>query len=215
MKHKYQKPTISIEYWSVTSDQLKKLYNFFNQRFPKSNIEITLTTTGQHSRICENFKEYLAEVAKIISNNEVVSKIEIIEREGSRTHTFKQIWIEISFGKHSSATIHVIGGDTDGSYKDWIEGAYAELIKLKEIFELKNDKVVNILNKEYNKIIFDPNGKILEKITKSLEPPEKKGEEQKNTQTQPKWWQQLLFLVIVGVIVGVIVAIIVYFLGLN
>jgi hypothetical protein len=142
-----------------------------------------------------------------------VYKIEISEREQSDSHTFKQIWATIFFGNYSSASMHIIGGDIDGSQKDWIEGAYAELVNLKKIFEITDDKVINVLDKKYNKIIFDPNGETHKKIMESLKPLDEKTNHQ-IIQLQPskeKWIRSL----IVTVIGGLIIAGIVYLFGWN
>lgn len=215
MRHTYNKPTISINYWTVHSNQLKKLYDFFTQRFPESNIEITIETHEGHNRTCENFNEYLEEIPKIFSNNETVSKIEISEREQSDSHNFKQMWVSINFGDYPSASMYIIGGDVDGSQKDWVEGAYAELIHLKEIFEITDGKVKKILEKEYDNIVFDPNEELYKKIIDSLKPSDKKNDSQTIVLQQPShketWFNRLIW----PIVVGLIIACIAYLLGWN
>lgn len=199
MKNDYKKPTIEINHWIVSSDDIEKLYNFFVKRFPKSNIEITLETKEGHTRICETFDEYSKEVPMIMSNHEVISKIKLGERdEVFGKHMYKQIWIDINFGEYSSASIHIIGGDIDGTYKDWIEGSYAELNKLKESFEITDEKISKILNHNYNKIIFDPDGEIHKKIIESLKP--KKDTATDKAEAGEKWSHFTLKQIIISLL---------------
>ena len=178
MRNEYSKPNIEINHWIVSSLDIQKLYEFFVRRFPESNVEILLESQEGHTRICESFDEYSKEVSLILSNNDIISNVKISVREGESLfeldrYKYKQIGINISF-EYSSTTIYVIGGDTDGSCKDSIEGAYTELLGLKKIFEITDDKVIEVLDKKYNKIIFDPNGETRKKIIESLKSIDKK-----------------------------------------
>ena len=170
MRHQYNKPRIEINYWIVNSKNIKKLYNSFKKRFPKSVINLNLETESGHNRIYETFEEYLEDISKIIEECEKVSKISILGSERKNMDIYKQAWISINFGKYCHARIHVVGGDTDGSHKDWIEGAYIELKKLKKIFEITDKKTIKILDKDYDKIVFDPNEEIKDKIQDTLTP---------------------------------------------
>ncbi len=222
MRNEYSKPNIEINHWIVSSLDIQKLYEFFVRRFPESNVEILLESQEGHTRICESFDEYSKEVSLILSNNDIISNVKISVREGESLfeldrYKYKQIGINISF-EYSSTTIYVIGGDTDGSCKDWIEGAYTELLGLKKIFEITDDKVIEVLDKKYNKIIFDPNGETRKKIIESLKSIDKK----LTTKSQPskgKWFNLIKIItnhpLVTTIISGIIIAGIVYFLGWN
>lgn len=214
MRHEYKKPNICINYCLVSSDHLERLYKFFSKRFPDSTIEIHLDTLSGHKRIYETYHEYLEDITKLLNDSEVVSEISITEREGAYMTTYKQMGISISFGNHSGSRVYIVGGDNDGSNNDWIEGTYSEMLKLKESFEIKDEDVKKILDKKYNKITFDPDGRIQEEITnlintqKALTTPPTKVElvNNKNPQYHP-WWGKIL--------ISVAIAGIIYYLGWN
>lgn len=210
MKHEYKKPTIEIRNWFVSSDHIRRLHEFFQKRFPESKIEISLETESGHTRIYETLNEYFEDIPKLLADSEIVSRIDVSEREGGEMYTYKQAWIDIVFGKYNSATIHVIGGDTDESNKDWVEGTYTEALKLKGIFEPKDISLMGRFNQLGNGIVFDPDGAKFEAVKK---PDNKTEQTQKVEVVNSKIsWHQTWWGVI---ILGVVIATIIYFLNLN
>lgn len=213
MRYQYKKPRINLNYWIVKSEDIKELYNFFSNRFPNSNIEINLETASGHNRTYENFEEYLKDIPKILADSEKITSISISERNTTKIHIYKQIWIQINFGEYCDASFHVISGDTDGSYKDWVEGSYAELNKLKRKFEITNKETIQILNKKYNKIIFDPNNEIYTQIKESI-----KANQRTTDKITPhkKWYQKGIFTkFLLPIVIALFAGYILYLFGWN
>ncbi len=208
MKHKYKKPTIEIKNWFVSSDHIKRLHEFFTKRFPESDIEISLETESGHTRIYETLDEYYEDLPKLIADSEVVSTIQISERESGAMHHYKQAWIDIGFGKYSGAAMHVIGGDTDETNKDWVEGTYTEALKLKDIFEVNDKNVLKYFGVDRSQVVFDPEGTKYNDAKNSREQKEDKPQQVEVVNNQLTWYQKPFGQIVIGLIIAVVAGII-------
>src|SRR5260221_12180184 len=104
MKNQYTRPTINFDNWIVTTENIKRIYDFFLQRFSVKQIEITLETEEGNNRVFENFDEFTSEIPIIEKNKEVIKKIQIIHRVNDIkdfSNTYKQMCITIQFHPYS------------------------------------------------------------------------------------------------------------------
>lgn len=63
----------------------------------------------------------------------------------------------------------MIAADTDGGYKEWVNETYAEINKLKNIFEVKDIIIQDMLNERFKSgIVFDPDGIIKASIRNEI-----------------------------------------------
>jgi hypothetical protein len=213
MKYEYKRPTVKINHWFVTKDNIERLHEFFKERFKSDEVSIKLETVSGNNRIYDSFHEFEEDIPKLESDSEIVSEILILDSDRSlEDDSFKQSWIKIHFKPYCEASFHLIGGDNDNSFKDWIEGTYVEINKFKELFEVDDQKIVNTLDKRNTSIVFDPDGKIRGEIEASLKLVNSK--EDINPQkfevvnNHLFWYQKPLGQIAIGVIIAVIAGII-------
>jgi hypothetical protein len=206
MKNEYNKPTINIKNWLVSKKDIENLHVFFKNRFSTDHIEIKLTLASGNAKTYANFEEFSEDLKKIEEKKEEVSKLEISHRDsgwGDKFNFFKQLYIEIKFRDIwiPRAHIFVAAGDEDCSYKDWVAGTYDELTKMKDVFEITDKKIINILEKSYSStIIFDPNEKIKESINEEIKRQEHQEKpnniiilKENHKLEKEKWWDRPWF----------------------
>lgn len=167
MKYNYQRTPIDITNWLVNQKDIERIVKFFRLRFSVTEVPISLETKSGNNRTYETYEELVIDLPKLNQDKEIVTKIQIMYRsQGEKNyHHFKQSWISIEFKRGYVTNFFLIAGDTDGSYKDWVEGTYSEINKLKNIFEISDSKKINIIKGRYNSgIVFDPDESIKESI---------------------------------------------------
>lgn len=203
MKYEYNRPSVKINNWLVSKEDIKRVYDFICERLYLKKMEINLETESGNNRTYEDYSELEKDLPRLEVNKETVSKIMMVERITNKNNylEFKQLWMDLGFGAYPEATFHVIAGDRNGKYKDWIAGTYEQMEKLKELFEVHDEKIISMLKKEYKPIIFDPDKKIASVIKEKIN-----SKEGKPTIINKKWWErtwvQLIFLL--GAIAGII-----------
>jgi len=208
MINKYTRPRLNITYWCVTKEDLYKIYSFFVDRFEDENIPIELQTGSGNDKQYDNFKEFSEDVAKLIEDKESIEEIGI----GHRTEDWgerkaKHIWIRINFDQ-PEASFHIIAEDRDGSYKDWVDGAYEEMRRIVRSFSVDLDFKKALSKKSTKNIIFDYYGTIRDEIKN--EPLNKQNE--KTPSEVSRWWERtpIQIIMVLGAIAGII-ALILYF----
>ena len=172
MKFDYQKPHIEIKNWLVSQKDIERLIRFFKERFSIVDVPISLGTRDGNNRSYDTYEEMVIDLPKLAADNEIVEEIEISYRDIAKDnyHNFKQSWIRIKFGEYGNALFWVIAGDTDGSYKDWVTGTYEEMHKLKDLFEVKDKRVIEKIEEKFETaIVFDPDESISESIESEIE----------------------------------------------
>lgn len=116
------------------------------------------------------------------------------------TGEYRLINVDIEFGKHSCASMRVSAGDIDGSSQDWVEGSYVGLNELAESFTISDEGLIEILNKDYGAIVFDPDKKIYKKINGILT--HRKDTFLRSKKSVQKVIKDCLLMIITGVIIG-------------
>ncbi len=171
MKNQYTRPTINFDNWIVTTENIKRIYDFFLQRFSVKQIEITLETEEGNNRVFENFDEFTSEIPIIEKNKEVIKKIQIIHRVNDIkdfSNTYKQMCITIQFHPYSEASFNIIAGDKDKSNRDWVAGTYEQIQKIKESLMIDDPRIISILKSRFQLVLFDPSGKIENSIKEEI-----------------------------------------------
>ena len=172
MKFKYDRPSIKIENWVVTLDDLRHVYDFLKDRFGVEQVRIELETREGNNREYDNFKELLADVPRLSTDGEVVTELHISYRAEDKKdwRMFKQAWITLKFGEYSNAYFHIVAGDTDGSYRDWVAGTYEQMKSMAQKFEIKDKRVaLKLESKGHGTVVFDPHEELLSSIKRELE----------------------------------------------
>lgn len=207
MKYEYIRPELQISNWLVKTGDIKRLHDFFCERLQFKKVEINLETQSGDNRTYEDYPEFEKDVPRLEANKEIVSAIRIIERFVDKDDylKYKQMWIDISFYPQANTSFHVIAGDRNGKFKDWIAGTYEQMKKLKALFEISDEKFITTLRQEYSPIVFDPKGKIEKKIKDQIGSKEKIALE-RILARKVKWWErswvQVVFLM--GALAGIV-----------
>lgn len=207
MKHSYNRPTVEINNWLVSKEDIKRIYDFICERLGLKNIEIELETEPGNNRTYQDYPELEKDLPSLEVNKEIVSKIMLLERVVDKNDNlnFKQIWLEATFQPYAGARFYVLAGDRDGKYKDWVAGTYEQMGKLGESFEVRDKEVIAILKKQYKSVVFDPNKKITDAIKEQVKNKDKKSLAETNSNRKSWWentWIQLLF--VFGAIAGLV-----------
>lgn len=167
MKYEYARPTIQIRNWLVNVKDIEKINSLFKERFSILNVPISIETTSGNNRKYDSYEEMLIDLEKLVADKESVEKIVISYRSSDTQNYnhFKQMWIDLNFGKYGGANFHIIAGDTDGSFKDWVSGTYEEMNKLSKIFEIQDTFIIEKIKKNFlTTVVFDYDGSINESI---------------------------------------------------
>ena len=214
MINKYTRPSLIIKHWCVTKEDLYKLYTFFIRRFTSDNIPIELETASGNNKVYKNFNELSEDISKLLIDKEIIKKIEISHRisDPKNWSKNKQIWIDIDFS-FQSVGFHIIAEDTDGTYKDWVDGAYEEMCRIFSSFQY-NSEFVKIMNEHYkirryadSVIVFDYNGEIRKRIEDKIRLKER--EISKLAPKKEPWYKQWwMFYLVYPFIVTLIIFII-------
>lgn len=176
MKNQYNRPTLSVFYWLVNKNDLKKFYTFLEARHNSKKILFELETKSGNNREYESFQEFENDIACLESNKEKVELVKIgcsHDDINGRGH----IWVNINFNLQQN-NFHIIGNDTTGGKKDWVDGAYEEMQRICKSFEIEDKsfqiELKNKFGRKYteNVLVEDFNG--LRKVAIEEEIKEKK-----------------------------------------
>lgn len=222
MKYEYARPTIQIKNWLVNVKDIEKINSLFKERFSILNVPISIETTSGNNRKYDSYAEMLLDLEKIVSDRESIEKIIISYRssDNQNYNHFKQMWVNLSFGKYGGASFNIIAGDTDGSFKDWVSGTYEEMNKLSKIFEIQDISIIEKIKKNFSTtIVFDYDGSINESIRaeilkqKEIIPTNSTYVLSENT--RKNWYEKPIGIIILMVSGGIILGGILYLLGWN
>lgn len=147
MKFNYSRPDIKVDYWLVSKNDLKKVYDFLVKKYSENDVSFKLETKAGNNREYDSLKEFEDDLDEIKNLNETVTHVSIsgaVADESGRTH----IWLSIFFDS-SIAGFHIIGEDKTGAKKDWIDGAYEEMQRLAQSLEVKDIKIRETIKKQY------------------------------------------------------------------
>lgn len=157
MLYKYSPPQVDIHHWFVTKENLEKIYQILDKRFPREKIRFDLQTKSGNNRSYDSFDEFERDISVINNDKEEVEYIRIEAAVGdSESKIFKMAEIFLSF-KFNKAYFRVHGEDQNQEAKDWVVGTQQNFKELKEIFET----TFPIRDKKESTgdfIIFDPMG---------------------------------------------------------
>lgn len=176
MINKYTKPDLEIFHWCVTKEHLLRINQFLNKRFETNDIPIKLQTISGNDKIYDNFEEFATDIPRLLADEEIVKNVSIefhvLDIQNDKSKFF---FIYIKFRECPLASFHITAEDTDGTYKDWVVGAYEEMKKLQSLFETTDEDFIEVMKERYpinpqdeNVIVFDFDGSITESIEKEV-----------------------------------------------
>lgn len=147
MKYNYERPTLKASYWFVSKEDLLKIYNFLVKKYKKDQIKIDLAVLSGNNREYDTIAELEDEIDTIRGDKETIKEISISgssDDEEGRTH----IWLRINF-ELSMAHFNIVGSDSSGSKKDFIDGAYEEMCRIFKSFEVTDKALISKMQKNW------------------------------------------------------------------
>jgi len=148
MKNTYSRPNLNINYWLVSKEDLKRIYNYFKKIYGVST-NFSLETASGNNKVYENFSEFENNLDEIKALKEEIQTIHIggsHEDKTGRTHA----WLLINF-IDSGATFFIVGEDINGDRKNIIDGIYADLISLSKSLQLTDRAIIELIDKKFQK----------------------------------------------------------------
>jgi hypothetical protein len=180
MKNEYRRPILQINFWCVTIDDLKYIFDFFEKRINEpqhKTIDLNANfVSGNNINSQENPEIFLKELGKRYAEKEELLSIELqitYHSFTSKDDIFKDLFLRLNFDENYSE-FEVRACDSDNSLRDWVDGTYEDMKKIKKRMEIEEkyqefflDKIKNNLSKspilKYY-LIFDPFGEIKKEI---------------------------------------------------
>lgn len=163
--------SVPLEYWCVSFEDLKEIYDLFKTRISNGyqKLEVTFSSGDKISEV--EIKPLFGEIVKKEKEKDSVKTLFFFflsqNGENSQTLSFNAT-VQPPYTYHSS--LNVSAKDSNGEFKDWVHGVLSDFDIKKKKFELE-DKNRETFKKcftstsNHGYISFDFNGKEKEKIT--------------------------------------------------
>jgi hypothetical protein len=183
MENEYNRPILQISYWCVSINDIKTVFDFFDKRISDSkikSIDLEADFTSGNSIRVKKIEDFLNKIKLRVREKENLIRVEMQIFYHDLSHEkLKDLFLRINFDRNWTE-FEVRASDCDGSLKDWVDGTYEEMLRIKNRFEMEKKYRKYFLEKVKNKnstleyyLIFDPFKKIEKQIMEEFDIEEK------------------------------------------